>query len=231
MSAMKKIILPLKDSSKTYEINPSKIICLGRNYAKHAAELNNELPSEPLLFQKTPNVLIGPGDDIIYPEILEKVNKPRVDYEGELAVIIGKKGKNIQKNESMDYIFGYTCFNDVTARQMQRDDISNKLPWFKSKSLDTFGPIGPVVILKEDIQNPHDLKIQTRLNGKTVQSANTGDMIFKIDFLIEYISAYFTLEKGDIIITGTPSGIGEFKRGDIVEIEIENLGILKNKMI
>ena len=228
---MKKIILPLKDSSKTYEINPSKIICLGRNYAKHAAELNNELPSEPLLFQKTPNVLIGPGDDIIYPEILDKVNKPRVDYEGELAVIIGKKGKNIQRNEYMDYIYGYTCFNDVTARQMQRDDISNKLPWFKSKSLDTFGPIGPAVVIKESIQDPHNLKIQTRLNGKTVQSANTVDMIFKIDFLIEYISAYFTLEKGDIIITGTPSGIGEFKRGDIVEIEIENLGILKNQMI
>ncbi len=228
---MKKIILPLKDSSKTYEINPSKIICLGRNYAKHAAELNNKLPTEPLLFQKTPNVLIGPGDNIIYPEILNKVNKSRVDYEGELAVIIGKKGKNIQRNESMDYIYGYTCFNDVTARQMQRDDISNKLPWFKSKSLDTFGPIGPVVVLKENIQDPHNLKIQTRLNGKTVQSANTGDMIFKIDFLIEYISAYFTLERGDLIITGTPSGIGEFKRGDTVEVEIEKLGILKNQMI
>jgi 2-keto-4-pentenoate hydratase/2-oxohepta-3-ene-1,7-dioic acid hydratase in catechol pathway len=228
---MKKIILPLKDSSKTYEINPSKIICLGRNYAKHAAELNNELPTEPLLFQKTPNVLIGPGDNIIYPEILDKVNKSRVDYEGELAVIIGKKGKNIQRNESMDYVYGYTCFNDVTARQMQRDDISNKLPWFKSKSLDTFGPIGPVVVLKENVQDPHNLKIQTRLNGKTVQSANTGDMIFKIDFLIEYISAYFTLERGDIIITGTPSGIGEFKKGDIVEVEIEKLGILKNQMI
>lgn len=228
---MKKISLPVKGTSEYYEINPTKIICLGVNYADHAAETNRTPPKEPLLFCKSLNVLIAPEENIIFPELLNKINRPRVDYEGELAVIIGKKCKDVKKENAFDVIFGYTCFNDVTARELQRYDQSNKWPWFKSKSLDTFGPIGPMIVKKEDIPDPNNLKLETRVNGKVVQTTNTGDMIFKIDFLIEYISSYFTLEPGDIISTGTPSGIGPLKKGDTVEVEIEQIGILKNQMV
>jgi 2-keto-4-pentenoate hydratase/2-oxohepta-3-ene-1,7-dioic acid hydratase in catechol pathway len=231
MKEMKKIILPIKNSFETYEINPSKIICLGRNYAEHAKELNNEVPTEPLLFIKSSNVLIGHNENIIIPDILAKIDKPRVDYEGELALIIGKTCKNVSRNDAYDYIYGFTCFNDVTARELQRSDIANKLPWFKSKSLDTFGPIGPSIVLKGDIDDPQKLKIETKLNGEVVQSANTEDMIFKIDYLIEYISSFFKLEEGDIVVTGTPSGIGPMNRGDTVEVVIEKIGVLKNHLI
>ncbi|MHA1729749.1 MAG: fumarylacetoacetate hydrolase family protein [Promethearchaeota archaeon] len=231
MMENKKILIDISGTSEKYAIHPTKILCLGRNYVEHAVELHNEIPSVPLLFAKTLNVLIGPEENIIYPQILEDINKPRVDYEGELALIIGKRGKNIDKSIASKFIFGYTCFNDVTARDLQRNDISNKLPWLKSKSFDSFGPIGPKIALPKDIEDKQNLKIETRLNGKTVQSSNTKNMIFKVDYLIEYISKYFTLEIGDIIITGTPSGIGAIKKGDTVEVEIENIGILKNQMI
>ncbi|MCP4762072.1 MAG: fumarylacetoacetate hydrolase family protein, partial [archaeon] len=166
---MKKIILPIKGSNEIYEIKATKIICLGLNYADHIAEdsvahvAGTKTKGEPVLFPKFPNVLIGNGDDIVYHNILNEIKQDRVDYEGELAIIIKKAGKNIPKIKINDYILGYTCFNDVTARLMQKEDISNKRPWLKSKSLDTFGPIGPQIVKPEDIGNINNLTIETRL--------------------------------------------------------------------
>jgi len=216
---------------KYYTINPDKIICLGRNYKAHAQELGDNIPSEPILFIKTKNVLIGNNEPIIIPKILSKMNFPRVDYEGELAVIIGKDCKNVKRENAFDYILGYTCFNDVTARDMQQVDLKQSNPWFRSKSLDTFGPIGPIIVTTEIIKDPNNLKLETRLNGKIVQKANTSEMIFKVDFLIEYISSLMILKSGDIICTGTPSGIGMLKPNDTIEVEIENIGILRNYVV
>jgi len=216
---------------KYYTIKPDKIICLGRNYKAHAQELGDNIPSEPILFIKTKNVLIGNNEPIIIPKILSKMNFPRVDYEGELAVIIGKDCKNVKRENAFDYILGYTCFNDVTARDMQQVDLKQSNPWFRSKSLDTFGPIGPIIVTTEIIKDPNNLKLETRLNGKIVQKANTSEMIFKVDFLIEYISSLMILKSGDIICTGTPSGIGMLKPNDTIEVEIENIGILRNYVV
>lgn len=235
----KKILLPIKNSSNFYEVNPSKIICLGLNYADHVKEhdinhITNQYktpPSEPILFPKSPNVLVGSGENVIYPSILERIGLPRLDYEGELAFIIGTKCKDVKKEDYAKYILGYTCFNDITARDVQKKDISEKQPWYRSKSMDTFGPIGPVLVLQKDIGDPQNLKLETRLNGKIVQSSNTNYMVFKINYLVEYISSFFTLEPGDIIVTGTPSGIGQLKRGDTIEVEIEHIGILQNTII
>ena len=232
----KKLVLPFIGNSSIYsgseiEINPSKIICLGRNYKAHTEELGDEVPDEPILFPKLNNVLIGPNENIVIPKILSKIGKPRVDYEGELAIIIGKQCKSVNEEDAFSYILGYTCFNDVTARELQAKDIKNSLPWFKSKSLDTFGPIGPVVVSAQEIQDPNKLELKTILNGKVVQKVNTADMIFRVGYLIEYISSYFMLEAGDIIATGTPSGIGQLKEGDLIEINIEGIGTLKNRVV
>jgi len=229
------IQLPIKNRDQFYKVNPTKIICLGLNYHDHIQESVSqkatggagEIPSEPVLFNKTPNVLIGPGDDILLPKILEKYHfaEPRIDYEAELAVVIGRDCKNVPLKRAEDYILGYTCMNDVSQRNIQ---ISDKSGWFRGKSFDTFGPIGPCLTLKEDIADVHNLKIQCRLNGKIVQNANTSGMIFKIPEIIAFISQNFTLKSGDIIMTGTPAGVGAIKDGDVVEVEIENIGILKN---
>jgi 2-keto-4-pentenoate hydratase/2-oxohepta-3-ene-1,7-dioic acid hydratase in catechol pathway len=227
----KKIILPIAGSEDSYIVQPTKIICLGLNYAEHAAETNRKSPSEPLLFPKTPNVLIGHESSIVYPNILKEIGLERVDYEGELAVIIGKKGKNIKKDDFADYILGYSCFNDVTARSLQLYDRGNAHPWFKSKSLDTFGAIGPCLVRHIDIGDPNDLYLRTRQNNRIVQETNTSDMIFKVDFILEYISKFFTLCPGDLIATGTPSGIGPLAVGDIIEIEIQKIGILRNNVV
>ncbi|MBN2155959.1 MAG: fumarylacetoacetate hydrolase family protein [Candidatus Lokiarchaeota archaeon] len=222
------ITLPIMGTEKDYHVNPSKIICLGLNYAAHAAETNREPPKEPLLFPKTPNTLIGHEDPIIFPKILHQIGLERVDYEGELAVIIGKKGKNIPRKQYAEYIFGYSCFNDITARDLQLHDRSKSWPWFKSKSFDTFGAIGPNLVLHNDIGEPNDLQLLTRQNNTVVQKTNTSDMIFKVDYVLEFISKFFTLYPGDIIATGTPSGIGPLAVGDIIEIEIQKIGILRN---
>ena len=224
-----KIALPIKGTENLYHIRPTKIICLGLNYAAHAAETNRKPPKQPLLFPKT-NILIGHESPIIYPNILKEIGLERVDYEGELAVIIKKKGKNIEKNNYGEYVLGYSCFNDVTARSLQLHDRSNAHPWFKSKSLDTFGAIGPQLVLQEDIGNPNDLNLQTRQNNEVVQETNTSDMIFHVDYILEYISKFFTLYPGDIIATGTPSGIGPLAVGDIIEVEIQKIGTLRNEV-
>ena len=230
------IQLPLAGTDKKITINPSKIIAVGLNYKDHvkesAAIINKplELPTEPVLFAKTNNVLAGPGDPIVIPSHTKEYNFPdeRIDLECELAIIIGKKGRHIPEEKAFEYILGYTCFNDVSFRNVQRMDASG---WFRGKSFDTFGPIGPVVVPHSDIGNPQALNLTSKVNGVVKQSSNTGDMIFSIPALIAFISRQFTLEEGDVIATGTPSGVSPITPGDIVEIEIENIGVLKNPVV
>ena len=227
--------LPVKNSKEIYEVNPQKIIALGLNYHAHIQEslsikvqgLNPDVPKEPILFAKTPNVLIGPEQPIVIPSFLRAYdfNEIRTDYEAELALIINQRCKDVPEDKAFDYILGFTCLNDVSQRNLQN---SEKSGWFRGKSLDTFGPVGPCIVLKEDIGNAQNLDIKCRLNGKLVQDGNTEQMIFKIPEIIAFISKNFTLEKGDIITTGTPAGVGAIRDGDVVEVEIENIGILKN---
>jgi len=221
------ITIMIKIGNKT--LNPTKIICLGLNYKDHIEETHREIPEEPLLFNKTLNSLIGHKDPIIYPKILYNNKKyNRVDYEAELAVIIKKEGKNISEDNAYEYILGYSVFNDITARKMQIKDISSKKPWFKSKSFDTFGVIGPKIVKLDD---PHNLNLELKLNGERKQFSNTKYLIFKVPYLINYISQFFTLKPDDIIATGTPSGIGPISPGDIIEASIENIGTLRNEVI
>ena len=232
------IKLPIANSDKNYNVNPSKIIALGLNYHTHIAEsksvnvqgFTGEVPAEPVLFPKTPNVLIPSGDPIIIPSFIKEYNfkNPRVDYEAELALVISRQSKNAAEEKAYDYILGYTCFNDVSQRNFQKDDTSG---WFRGKSLDTFGPIGPCLVLADDLPDPMNLDLKCRLNGKTVQESNTKYMIFNIPEIIRFVSKNFSLEPGDIILTGTPAGVGAVKDGDTVEVEIEKIGILSNPVI
>lgn len=232
------ITLPIKNRSETYSVQPTKLIALGLNYRAHIAEsvsvkvkgFTNEIPSEPLLFPKTPNVLIGPDETIVIPRFLKSYGfrNPRTDYEAELALIIGQRCKNVPPGKALDQIFGYTCMNDVSQRNLQNGD---RTGWYRGKSLDTFGPIGPQVVLPQDLHDPHHLDIRCRLNGKTVQEGNTSQMIFKIPDIIAFVSRNFTLMPGDIILTGTPSGVGPLSHGDVVEVEIEGIGVLKNHVV
>lgn len=228
------IQLPYSKGGKI-EIRPTKIIALGLNYLEHIKEsgsvnvqnFTNEIPQEPVLFPKTPNVLIGPGEAIILPRFLQGYNFAdcRTDHEAELAIIIRDRVKDLPAEEVFHHIQGYTCFNDVSQRNLQRSDKSG---WFRGKSLDTFGPIGPIVIAPDQVGDVQALDIICRLNGKIVQQGNTAQMIFKIPELVSFISRNFTLEAGDIISTGTPSGVGPLQDGDVVEVEIEHIGILRN---
>lgn len=198
----------------------------------HIEETKLPVPKEPVLFPKTLNCLIGDGEPIIYPKLLFNNRRlKRVDYEVELAFIIKDKCKDVVKNEAYDHILGYSVFNDVTARKMQTKDILSQLPWFRSKSLDTFGPIGPRIAMTNEIQDPHNLKIELKVNGQVKQSSNTKHLLFKIPELMEYITSLFTMEPGDIVATGTPSGIGPVLPGDLIEATIEKIGTLKNEVI
>ncbi len=215
-----------------YKINPTKIICIGTNYMDHIEETKLEVPKEPVLFLKTLNCLILNNEPIIYPKFLYNQRKyNRVDFEVELALIIKDKCKYVLKNEAYNHILGYTVFNDVTARKMQAKDIVSKLPWFRSKSFDTFGPIGPKIVDTDQIKDPHNLNIELKLNGEIKQSSNTKHLLFKVPELLEYISTFFTLEPGDIVATGTPSGIGPIQPGDFIEATIEKIGALKNNVV
>jgi 2-keto-4-pentenoate hydratase/2-oxohepta-3-ene-1,7-dioic acid hydratase in catechol pathway len=196
---------------------PSKIVCVGLNYAMHAKELNMPLPEEPILFIKPPSSILAPGGSIIYPQ-----SSCQVDYEGELAAVIGKRCKDVPAEEAESYILGYTCFNDVTARDLQKRDGQ----WTRAKSFDTFAPFGPWIARID----PSKVDIKTRLNGRTVQSSNTSDLIFDVPRLVQFISGVMTLEPGDVIATGTPPGVGQLLRGDEVEVEIEGIGVLKNSV-
>ncbi len=216
----------------TETINPTKIICIGTNYIDHIKETGLDVPKEPVLFPKTLNCLISNNDPIIYPKFLYTQRKyNRVDYEVELAFIIKDKCKYVSKNDAYNHILGYTVFNDVTARKMQAKDIVSKLPWFRSKSFDSFGPIGPRIVSPDEIKDPHNLNIDLKLNGEIKQSSNTKYLLFKIPKLIEYVSTFFTLEAGDIVATGTPSGIGPLHPGDIIEATIEKIGTLTNRVV
>lgn len=229
------IELPIKNRRDTYTVKPTKLIALGLNYRAHIAEsvsvkvkgFTDEEPSEPLLFPKTPNVLIGPESTIVIPEFLKSYGFKtlRTDYEAELAVIISDECKGLSPAEAMQHVYGYTCMNDVSQRNIQNGD---RTGWFRGKSLDTFGPIGPLVVLRENMPDPQNLDIRCRLNGKTVQEGNTSQMIFTIPEIIAFVSKNFTLMPGDIILTGTPAGVGPLNHGDTVEVEIEHIGILKN---
>ena len=209
--------LELNDLEFLPPIHPTKIVGVGLNYKDHAAEMQTKLSDEPLLFIKPTSSIIPHLGTIVRPEVSQKV-----DYESELAAVIGKTAKNVKKEAAADYIFGYTCLNDVTARDLQTKDVQ----YTRSKSFDTFAPIGPYI--ETEIENPSNLEIKGYLNGELKQSSNTSNLIFNPYELIEFISNIMTLFPGDIISTGTPSGVGSLNKGDIFEIEIENIGKLKN---
>ena len=202
---------------------PGKIVCLGLNYVEHAREGGRETPREPIYFEKAVTAMIAQGQPVIYPE-----NLGRIDPEPELAVVIGKRSKNVTETDAPGHIAGYTILNDVTARDMQGKDVQNRQPWYRSKSLDTFCPVGPWIVTADEIDPLTPLRIQLRVNGQVRQEGTTADLIFKIPALISTISALITLEAGDIISTGTPAGIAPIQPGDIMEIEIERIGILRN---
>jgi 2-keto-4-pentenoate hydratase/2-oxohepta-3-ene-1,7-dioic acid hydratase in catechol pathway len=198
---------------------PSKIVCVGRNYREHAAELGNKMPDEPLLFLKAPSAIIASGEDIVLPGASQQV-----EHEGELGVVIGRIARNIPSDEDpLSYVLGYTCVNDVTARDLQRKDVQ----FTRGKSFDTFCPVGPWI--ETDI-DPGNVEVQTRLNGEVKQKGNTADMAFPVAFLIRYISEIMTLYPGDLIATGTPAGVSRMKPGDIVEVEVAGIGVLQNRV-
>jgi 2-keto-4-pentenoate hydratase/2-oxohepta-3-ene-1,7-dioic acid hydratase in catechol pathway len=198
---------------------PSKIVCVGRNYAEHAKELGNQVPSEPLLFLKAPSALISDGDSIVIPP-----QSVQVEHEGELAVIIGRTCSKLADSDNpFEYVHGYTCLNDVTARDLQKRDVQ----FTRAKSFDTFCPVGPVVTKDLDVS---DLRVTTQVNGELRQDGRTSQMVFPVDFLIRYISNVMTLIAGDIIATGTPSGVSKMVSGDICEVEVEGVGVLRNEV-
>lgn len=205
---------------------PSKIVAIGRNYLKHVKELDHAIPDEPLFFPKAPSALLPHKGIIQIPEWLEG----RVDYEGELGLVIGSTCKNVDEDQAMSVLAGYTIINDVTARDMQKQDIAQGNPWFRSKSLDTFCPAGPYLVPSDAVEDPQDLDITLKVNGEVKQQANTSMMIFPIPRLISAVSRYMTLHPGDLIATGTPSGVGALQDGDEVEISITGLGALINSV-
>lgn len=208
-------------------LNPQKIIAVGLNYIDHCREQGLEPPKEPLIFAKYPSALIGPGEPITWPAGLAE----QVDYEAELAVVIGRRARAVPGARAFEYIAGYTILNDISARDLQFADKQ----WVRAKSLDTFCPLGPALVSKAEVSDPHQLKIRCYLNGELVQDSTTANLIFDIPYLVSFLSRAFTLVPGDIIATGTPGGVGVFRRppvflraGDVVEAEVERLGALRN---
>ena len=200
---------------------PSKIVCVGRNYAEHAKELGNEVPQEPLLFLKPPSSLIASGDVIVYPKLSQ-----RVDFEGELGVVIGKRARKVQADEADGYILGYTIVNDVTARDLQRKDGQ----FTRGKGFDTFCAVGPCLVPREEADFA-SFRIRTLVNGDVKQDGSVADMIFSVGAIIAYVTAVMTLEPGDLIATGTPPGVGPIEPGSTVRIEIAGIGVLENAVV
>lgn len=220
--------LPLEAVKFEAPVNPGKIIAIGRNYAEHAKETGSDVPKAPIIFAKFPSSIIGNGDTVEWSESITK----EVDWEGELAIVIGKKARNVSEEDALKHVFGYTIANDVSARDLQLRQDSQ---WTRGKSLDTFCPLGPWIVTAEEITDPHNLSIKTVVNKKKMQDGNTKDLIFNIPTLISYCSRMFTLEPGDLILTGTPDGVGEgmkpktyLKDGDVITITIEGIGDLTN---
>ncbi|MBN1755879.1 fumarylacetoacetate hydrolase family protein [bacterium] len=226
----KEILYPLDSIHFTAPIlNPEKIICIGRNYRDHCREQNQPIPSNPIIFSKYNTALTGPYDPVLKPEQTEKL-----DFEGELAVVIGREGRYIPKEEALEYVAGYSIFHDVTARDIQFADKQ----WLRGKSFDTFAPMGPFLVTREEVPDPHNLSIKTIVNDRLMQDSNTSNLIFNIPYLINFISSGITLSPGDIIATGTPAGVGVFRDppiflrpGDTVRIEIQNLGFILNNIV
>ena len=209
--------LSLADVKLLPPVTPSKVVCVGRNYREHAAELGNKMPEEPLLFLKAPSSVIAADETIELPPASQQV-----EHEGELGVVIGRTARKIAADEDpLSYVFGYTCVNDVTARDLQRKDVQ----FTRGKSFDTFCPVGPWIETEID---PHNVGVATRLNGEVKQKGNTADMAFPVAFLIRYISEIMTLYPGDLIATGTPAGVSRMKHGDTVEVEVSGIGVLRN---
>ncbi|MBZ5666652.1 MAG: fumarylacetoacetate hydrolase family protein [Acidobacteriia bacterium] len=210
--------IPLAQASLLAPVQPSKIVCVGRNYREHAAELGNEVPQEPLLFFKPPSSLLPPGGTILRPKV-----STRTDYEGELGVVIARRCRNLAESEDVrPYILGYTCVNDFTARDLQNKDGQ----WTRAKGFDTFCPVGPLVT--DGLDPWAGVQVETRVNGEVRQSGNTKDFIFPLNVIIRYISQVMTLEPGDLIATGTPKGVGPVVASDVIEVSIEGIGQLRN---
>lgn len=227
---IKNLFTPLASARLRAPIQrPGKIVCVGLNYADHAREQGIEAPTFPTLFLKSVNTISGPGAPIVMPP-----NSTQVDYEAEFAVVIGKGGRRIQEDHAYDHVAGYMNLNDVTARDMQHGDKQ----WFRGKSCDTFAPTGPWILTADEVSDPHNLRISLTLNGQTMQDSNTSNLIHKVPFLISYLSQSLTWDTGDILTTGTPSGVGVFRKppiflnaGDTVSATVEGLGTLTNKVV
>lgn len=214
-------------------LQPLAIVCIGLNYKFHAEETKAAIPQHPVVFMKLPNVIQHPGEPILLPTHLKS---DKVDYECELAVVIGKTAKNVSRANALQHVFGYTCANDVSARDWQKQGGGGQ--WCRGKTFDTFCPLGPVLVTADEIQNPNSLAIKTVLNGETMQDWNTNDMIFDVPTLIEFLSGSTTLLPGTVILTGTPHGVGMartppvfMKHGDTVSVEIESIGTLTNPVL
>lgn len=207
------------DSTEELDLIPSKIVCIGVNYRAHAVEMGKGLPVEPLMFMKPRSAMIGDGEAIARPTQYEQVH-----YEGELGVVMARRCTRLDRATALEAVLGYTCVNDVTVRELQKQDGQ----WTRAKGFDTFCPIGPRIVADLD---PSNLRIVTRVNGQVRQDSTTADLIFGVPVLLEFITAHMTLEAGDVISTGTPSGVGPFQVGDVVEVEIEGVGVLRNPVV
>ena len=200
----------------TLVVQPTKIVCIGRNYAAHARELGNEVPAEPLIFLKPPSALLPPGAAIVVPH-----QSKRVEHEAEIGVVIGARARDVSEQDALSYVAGYICVNDVTARDLQKTDGQ----WTRAKGFDTFCPLGPAIETEFSFDGA---RIVTRLNGEVKQDGPISDMVHSVADIIAYASAAFTLLPGDVILTGTPAGVGPFVGGDVIEVEVTGLGILRN---
>jgi 2-keto-4-pentenoate hydratase/2-oxohepta-3-ene-1,7-dioic acid hydratase in catechol pathway len=196
---------------------PTKIVCIGRNYAEHADEMDNEVPDRPLLFLKPPNALAGHGDTVTLP-----AGKERVDWEAELAAVVGTQARNVAAEDAMDYVAGFTCMNDVS----NRDDQDREQNWVRGKAFDNSAPLGPVLATPDEV--PEDAGVELRVNGETKQSSSRDHMMFSVADLVEEITTYMTLEPGDVVSTGTPAGVGALSDGDRVEVDVEGVGVLEH---
>lgn len=218
---------PLASVTLTAPLQPSKICAIGLNYVDHVLEGGRKPPERPVLFAKLPTSVIGPGDAICWEPALSD----KIDFEAELAVVIGRTARRVQAADAYDYVFGYTCANDVTARDLQEGDRQ----WTRAKSLDTFCPLGPWIVTRDEIPEPHNLPIRCEVNGEIVQNSSTDQLIFRIPALVEFLSRAFTLLPGDVILTGTPPGVGHYRKpprylrdGDVVTVTIDGIGALTN---
>lgn len=213
--------------------NPDKVLCVGMNYKDHCEEQNAPVPIEPVIFNKFPSSIIGPTEDLQYPEETQKL-----DWEVELTIVIGKDAKRVQESDAMNYVFGYTVAHDVSARDWQLEPGKNGGQWLIGKAMDGFCPLGPAIVMKEDINDPHNLGLRCRVNGVTKQDSNTNQLVHKTAAMVSFISRFMTLRPGDVILTGTPPGVGVFrkppeylKKGDVVECEIDGIGKVVNKIV